>query len=106
MPQYAHPEVLVDSEWLASHLSDPKVRVVEVDVDTAAYDLGHIPGAIGWNWSTQLADQVRRDILSKSKLEELLSNAGISPDTTPRPNTRPKSPTFLCARSYRQCKTR
>jgi thiosulfate/3-mercaptopyruvate sulfurtransferase len=53
-----------------------------VDVDTSAYDLGHIPGAVGWNWSTQLCDTVRRDILSKEQLESLLSAAGITPETT------------------------
>ena len=55
MAAYAHPEVIVDTEWLASHLSDPSVRIAEVDVDTSAYQLGHIPGAIGWNWNTQLS---------------------------------------------------
>jgi thiosulfate/3-mercaptopyruvate sulfurtransferase len=81
MAQYAHPEVLVDTEWLAGKLSDPSVRIVEVDVDTAAYDLGHIPGALGWNWSNQLCDTVRRDILSKQDLEALLSKSGITPET-------------------------
>jgi thiosulfate/3-mercaptopyruvate sulfurtransferase len=82
MPQYAHPEVLVDTEWLAGKLSDPSIRIVEVDVDTAAYDLGHIPGAIAWNWGTQLCDTVRRDILSKEQVESLLSQAGVKPETT------------------------
>jgi len=82
MAEYAHPEVIVDTEWLASHLPDPSIRIAEVDVDTSAYQLGHIPGAIGWNWTTQLADSVRRDILSKEKLEALLSAAGITPQTT------------------------
>lgn len=82
MPQYAHPEVLVDPQWLNDHLSDPSIRIVEVDVDTAAYDLGHIPGAIAWNWTTELCDTVRRDILPKEKLEALLSQSGIAPDTT------------------------
>jgi thiosulfate/3-mercaptopyruvate sulfurtransferase len=82
MAQYAHPEVLVDTEWLAGRLSDSSVRIVEVDVDTAAYDLGHIPGAIAWAWNTQLCDTLRRDILSKEQLERLLSQSGISPQTT------------------------
>src|SRR5690349_2788844 len=82
MLQYAHPEVLVDSEWLAGKLSEPSVRIVEVDVDTAAYDLGHIPGAIAWAWNPQLCDTVRRDILPKQELEALLSKAGITPSTT------------------------
>jgi thiosulfate/3-mercaptopyruvate sulfurtransferase len=82
MAQYAHPEVLVETSWLANKLSDPSIRIAEVDVDTAAYDLGHIPGAIGWAWNTQLCDTLRRDILSKDQLEALLSKAGVSPGTT------------------------
>jgi thiosulfate/3-mercaptopyruvate sulfurtransferase len=82
MAQYAHPEVLVDTDWLAGKLNDPAVRIVEVDVDTSAYDLGHIPGAIAWVWNTQLCDTVRRDILPKGELEALLSKSGIKPDTT------------------------
>jgi thiosulfate/3-mercaptopyruvate sulfurtransferase len=61
--EYARPEMLVSTEWLAQHLHDPGVRIVEVDVDTSAYEQGHIPGAVGWNWQTQLCDQLRRDIL-------------------------------------------
>jgi len=82
MAQYAHPEVVVDTEWLAGKLNDPSVRIVEVDVDTGAYDLGHIPGAIAWAWNTQLCDTVRRDILPKGELEALLAKSGIKPDTT------------------------
>lgn len=82
MAAYAHPEVLVETDWLADHLSDASLRIVEVDVDTAAYSLGHIPGAIAWNWGTQLCDTLRRDILPKSQLEALLSESGISPETT------------------------
>ena len=82
MTTYAHPEVLVTTAWLAEHLSDPRLRLVEVDVDTAAYSQGHIPGAIAWAWSTQLADQVRRDILSQSEFEKLLAGSGIANDTT------------------------
>ena len=51
---YAHPEVLVTTDWVASHLNDPKVKLIEVDVDTTSYDKGHIKNAIGWNWQTQL----------------------------------------------------
>ncbi len=75
-------DVLVSTQWVADHLNDPKVKLVEVDVDTAAYDEGHIAGAVGFNWTSQLQDQVRRDIISKQGLEELLSNAGISNDDT------------------------
>jgi thiosulfate/3-mercaptopyruvate sulfurtransferase len=82
MAQYAHPETLVETNWLAEHLSDPAVRIVEVDVDTAAYELGHVPGAIAWSWNIQLCDTVRRDILPKEQLEALLSKSGITPETT------------------------
>ena len=79
---YAHPEVLVSTEWVATHRNDPKIVVAEVDVDTSAYSESHIPGAIGWNWQTQLCDTVRRDIISKDNLERLLSQSGIGNDTT------------------------
>lgn len=82
MAEYAHPEVLVSTQWVADHLQDSKVRLVEVDVDTSAYDQGHIAGAAGWNWQTQLQDNVRRDLIDKPTLEKLLGNAGIAPDTT------------------------
>jgi thiosulfate/3-mercaptopyruvate sulfurtransferase len=82
MAEYAHPEVLVTTQWAAEHSSDPKIRFVEVDVDTSAYDQGHIPGAIGWNWQTQLQDMVRRDLVDKAGFERLLGQAGISNDTT------------------------
>ena len=57
MSEYAHPEVLVSTEWVASHLNDPNYDFVEVDVDTSAYDQGHIAGAVGWNWQTQFQDR-------------------------------------------------
>jgi thiosulfate/3-mercaptopyruvate sulfurtransferase len=79
---YVHPEALVDTDWVASHLNDPKVRLIEVDVDTSAYNQGHIPGAIGFNWQKELQDQVVRAPLSKEHLEDLLSRAGASNDTT------------------------
>ncbi|HUI58457.1 MAG TPA: sulfurtransferase [Bryobacteraceae bacterium] len=82
MSAYAHPETLVSTDWVANHANDPKVRVVEVDVDTKAYDEGHVPGAIAWAWNTQLCDTVRRDILSKAQFEELMSASGVTPDTT------------------------
>ncbi|OLC57260.1 MAG: sulfurtransferase [Chloroflexi bacterium 13_1_40CM_4_68_4] len=80
--QYAHPEVLVDSEWVAAHLKDPKVRLVEVDVDTSAYDKSHIPGAIGLNWQKDLQQYPVRDLLRKQELDQLLSSRGIGNDTT------------------------
>jgi thiosulfate/3-mercaptopyruvate sulfurtransferase len=82
MADYAHPEMLVTTDWVAEHGSDAGVRLLEVDVDTAAYDEGHISGAVGLNWQTQLCDQVRRDILTKEQFEQLCRDSGISNDTT------------------------
>ncbi len=78
---YANSAALVTTQWVAEHLNDPNVRLVEVDVDTTAYEQGHIRNAVGWNWQTQLEDRVRRDIPTKEAWEELLSSAGISNDT-------------------------
>ena len=75
-------DVLVDSDWAVQHIDDPDVRFVEVDVDTAAYDEGHIPGAVAWNWTSQLSDGVRRDIVSRDELQALLRESGIGPGTT------------------------
>jgi thiosulfate/3-mercaptopyruvate sulfurtransferase len=75
-------KVLVSTDWISQHLSDPSIRIAEVDVDTAAYDQGHVPGAVGWNWTTQLCDTLVRDIASKAKIEELLGNSGIDNTTT------------------------
>src|ERR1700728_4810892 len=82
MPDYAHPEALVSTEWLAEHLADPDVRIVEVDVDTAAYDAGHIPGAVAGSWKTDLSDAVRRDITPWYQFESLLTRSGIQPQST------------------------
>ncbi|MGA2431423.1 MAG: sulfurtransferase [Candidatus Acidiferrum sp.] len=82
MADYKHPEVLVSTEWVAKNLNAPNTRLVEVDVDTTAYDQGHIPGAVGWNWQTQLQDNIRRDLIDKAALEALLGKSGISNDTT------------------------
>ena len=75
-------EALVSSQWAALHLNDPTIRFVEVDVDTKAYDQGHIPEAVGWNWQTQLQDDLRRDLIDRADLERLLGTSGISNDTT------------------------
>ena len=80
--QPAHPESIVSTDWVAEHLDDDGVRLVEVDVDTAAYDQGHIPGAVGWNWTTQLNDTLTRDLLDKQQMEKLLGESGIGRDTT------------------------
>ena len=82
MADYAHPESLVDTQWVADHGSDANVRLVEVDVDTSAYEQGHIAGAVGWNWSSQLQQNVRRDVISKAEMEQLLGTAGIDNNTT------------------------
>jgi thiosulfate/3-mercaptopyruvate sulfurtransferase len=82
MSEYKHPEVLVTTEWVAQNLNAPNTRLVEVDVDTTAYDQGHIPGAVGWNWQTQLQDNIKRDLIDRATLEKLLGESGISNDTT------------------------
>lgn len=81
MTDYATPGALVSAIWAKDHLSDPGVRFVEVDVDTAAYEQSHIPGAVGWDWTSQLSDGIRRDIVSRGELEMLLSRSGIGRDT-------------------------
>jgi thiosulfate/3-mercaptopyruvate sulfurtransferase len=78
MTEYAQPEVLVSTDWVRANLDKPGIKIVEVDVDTRAYLAGHAPGAIGFNWQTQLQDQVRRDIVGLRAFEELVGNAGIS----------------------------
>jgi thiosulfate/3-mercaptopyruvate sulfurtransferase len=75
------PGVLVTTDWVAQHATDAGVRVVEVDVDTTAYDQGHVPGAAGWNWTTELCDTLVRDIVPANKLEALLGRAGIDNQT-------------------------
>lgn len=75
-------DVLLSTGWVADHLGDPSVKLIEVDVDTAAYDDGHIEGAIGFNWTNQLQDQLRRDILSREQLSQLMGGAGITNDDT------------------------
>jgi thiosulfate/3-mercaptopyruvate sulfurtransferase len=78
----ANPEALVSTDWAIEHLQDPGVRLVEVDVDTAAYEKGHLPGAVGWNWRNDLQAKPARDIAAKDQLEQLLSRGGIGPETT------------------------
>ena len=82
MADYAHPNSLVDTQWVADHGSDANVRLIEVDVDTSSYEQGHIAGAVGWNWQSQLQQTVRRDLISKAEMEELLGSSGVSNDTT------------------------
>jgi thiosulfate/3-mercaptopyruvate sulfurtransferase len=73
---------LVSAQWVDDHLDDPKVVLVEVDEDTAAYDKGHLKGAIKLDWTTDLQDQVRRDFVSKAQFEALLSSRGVANDDT------------------------
>jgi len=82
MARYANPEVLVETDWVLANLNRPAIKLVEVDVDTKAYDAGHIPGAVGFNWQTQLQDQVRRDIINKQAFEKLVGGAGVSAKDT------------------------
>lgn len=82
MAAYAHPEALVDTTWVADHLNDPKVRIVESNEDILLYDTGHIPGAVKIDWLGDLNDPVRRDYLDKAAFEQLASKIGISNDTT------------------------
>jgi thiosulfate/3-mercaptopyruvate sulfurtransferase len=78
---YAYPDSLETTTWVEEHRHDPKVRLVEVDVDTAAYDSGHIPGAVGWNWQTDLQRRPMRDIPTRQEWEALLGRSGIGNDT-------------------------
>src|SRR6516225_2366404 len=82
MANYTNPEVLVSTNWVKENLGKPGIKLVEIDVDTKAYNAGHIPGAAGFNWQTQLQDQVRRDIISKEAFEKLVGGAGISTGDT------------------------
>jgi thiosulfate/3-mercaptopyruvate sulfurtransferase len=81
--EYAHPEVLVDTQWVEDHLKDPKVRVAEVDYDPKAnYKLGHAAGAVLFDWKEDINDPLTRNIFSKQSCEDLLQRAGINNDTT------------------------
>ncbi len=82
MADYAHPEALVDTEWLAAHAKDPGVRVFEVDVDTTAYAQGHVAGAVGLDWRRDLQQHPVRDLIDKRELEALLSRHGVTRETT------------------------
>ncbi len=79
---YAHPEALVDTAWVAEHLNDPNVRILESDEDILLYDQGHLPGAIKIDWVGDLNDSVVRDYLNRAQFEQLCAARGISNDTT------------------------
>ena len=80
--EYVHPEYLVDTDWVADHLGDQGLRIVESDEDILLYETGHVPGAVKIDWFTTLQDPVRRDFLSREAFEEMCSKLGISPETT------------------------
>lgn len=82
MADYADSDILVSTDWVAQHGGDANVRLVEVDVDTTAYETGHIAGAVDWGWQSDLNDPVRRDLIGKEDLEQLLGQCGITPATT------------------------
>jgi thiosulfate/3-mercaptopyruvate sulfurtransferase len=82
MGDYSNPEALVETDWLAANRNDPNVRIIEVDEDTSAYDSGHIPGAVGWNWNTDLHAPVGREYVDQEGLSRLLQRAGVGPETT------------------------
>jgi thiosulfate/3-mercaptopyruvate sulfurtransferase len=79
---YTHPEVLVDTDWVAQHLNDPNVRIVEADEDPLLYEVGHIQNAVKLDWHTDVQDPVRRDFVNKDAFEALARRFGISNDTT------------------------
>ena len=82
LTQYAHPEALVETDWLEKHLKDEGIRIVESNEDVLLYDTGHIPGAVHIDWRADLQDPVIRDYISPEKFAELCSRNGITPDTT------------------------
>ena len=82
MADYANPDKLVSTDWAAQHLNNDGVRFIEVDVDTSAYGEGHLPGAVAWDWTSQLQDQVRRDVVDGATLQGLLRAAGVNAGTT------------------------
>ena len=81
MSNYAHPEVLVNTQWVADNIDNPKIHIVESNEDILLYDTGHIPGAVNIDWQSDLQDQVVRDYVEQEEFEDLVSILGIS--TTP-----------------------
>src|SRR6266849_5578609 len=82
MAEYVNPDVLISDEELESRLNDPSLRIIEVDEDTSLYGKGHIPGAIAWNWKTELHDPLRREFIDQKQLAALLKKSGVGADTT------------------------
>jgi thiosulfate/3-mercaptopyruvate sulfurtransferase len=79
---YAHPEVLVSTDWVQEHLDDPAIRVIESNEDTLLYSSGHLPGAVHVDWTSDLNDQIRRDYITREGFEKLMSRIGATTDTT------------------------
>ncbi len=79
---YAHPEVLVSTDWVADHLDDPEVRLLESNEDPLLYATGHLPGAVEVDWTRDLNDPVRRDYLDRQHFEALAARIGVAPETT------------------------
>lgn len=82
MSEYAHPETLVDTSWVADHLNDPKVRLIEADEDVLLYEVGHIPGAVKLDWHVDVQNPLSRDFVDQAAFEKLLSRYSVSEDTT------------------------
>jgi thiosulfate/3-mercaptopyruvate sulfurtransferase len=82
MASYAHPGALVETEWLAAHLDDPTIRVIEVDEDTSAYQKGHIRNSLAWHWFQDLHSQPRREYVDQHGLSKLLQEGGVAPEMT------------------------
>ena len=80
--EYAHPEAIVSTEWVAAHLADPNVRIIESNEDVLLYDTGHIRGAVHVDWRRDLNDQTVRDYLDPKRFAELLGRIGVTPETT------------------------
>mgnify|MGYP002683321057 CR=1 FL=1 len=80
MSNYARPEVLVDTDWVAAHLNDPNIRLVESNEDVLLYDTGHVPGAVNIDWHSDLNDPLQRDYINPEQFAALLSRNGISPE--------------------------
>ena len=82
MGEFANPNALVSTDWLEQHIEDPNIRIIEVDEDTTAFEKGHIPGAVAWNWNTDLHAAVGREYVDQDGLSKLLQKAGVGQDTT------------------------
>src|SRR5215207_6884458 len=79
---YVHPEYLVETEWVAEHLNDPDIRIIESDEDSLLYSMGHVPNAVQVDWFTTLQHPLRRDFLTRETFEEVASNLGLTNETT------------------------